>query len=83
MDRGPSSSFRLWLNDPAAPQKMAAVGEPLDADRLCERLKHYAIAGGASDAACQQMLDMLRSPLGLAVLALPQQQLDSLLVNDM
>jgi hypothetical protein len=62
---------------------MSALGEPVDAERLCERVRHYANAGGASEEACQQMLDMLQSPLGKAVLALPQQQLDSLLVNDM
>jgi hypothetical protein len=56
---------------------------PVDAERLCDRVKHYAIAGGASEASCRQMLDMLQSPLGKAVLALPQQQLESLLVNDM
>lgn len=59
------------------------MGEPVDAERLCERVRHYAKAAGASEAACRQMLDMLQSPLGKAVLALPQQQLDSLLVNDM
>jgi hypothetical protein len=62
---------------------MSALGEPIDTEQLCDRVKHYAIAGGASETACKQMLDMLQSPLGTAVLALPQQQLESLLVNDM
>jgi hypothetical protein len=62
---------------------MSALGEPVDAERLCDRVKHYAIAGGASEASFRQMLDMLQSPFGKAVLALPQQQLESLLVNDM
>eukprot|EP00775_Hariotina_reticulata_P004409 gene4409-4662_t len=39
-------------------------------------------SGGASDAATSQMVDLLQSRLGQAVLHLPDQELSSLLVND-
>lgn len=59
-----------------------ATRELIDVDRLLDRVVHYAKAGGASEKATRQMVDMLQSAEGKAVLNLPAEELDSLLVND-
>jgi hypothetical protein len=56
--------------------------EPIEVDRLIDRVQFYAALGGASHAATSQMADLLHSRLGQAVLHLPDQELSSLLVND-
>lgn len=56
--------------------------EPVDLDRLVQRVVHYAKAGEASDEATRQMVDMLQSPEGRAIISIPADEVNSLLVTD-
>ena len=54
----------------------------IEVSRLIERAQFYGRAAGASDATVAAMREMLASPLAARLLALPEDELHSLLVND-
>jgi hypothetical protein len=53
--------------EPFATQSLNMQQEPFDIPRLLARVQHYAAAAGASPSSISNMLDMLQSPLGLAI----------------
>ena len=69
------------MSDPPA-HSTATDRRRIDIPRLLSRVQHYGHQA-ASTSAVTQMLEFLQSPLGMSVLQLPEEQLQSLPVNDL
>jgi hypothetical protein len=56
--------------------------QPIDAARLIARFAHYADSAGVSGASIKDLVSVLQSPLGYAVLQAPPGLLDRWLLDD-